>query len=971
MRGQDAASKAGQLWKDSQAAFAAKDYATAASGFNSIIQTQAPTALKWADGSATAAPPAFPTWLDPAFFMLGASYFNMKDWPNAVTTFDRYLKLFPHSAHVAEITFSLGQAQLFSGSPQAAIPTLTPLLRLSVYHANVVALLADSYTASHDLPGAIRVMETELALPNLLPDYRGKLELKLLDLYQQHGDIAKAFALLQDIDAHIASTPDVTQFNALAAMLGDKFLDEKDVDSALSCYRRVRDNQQVIALEKLQIATLQRQRADNLARIQADPLNSASLQLTNKNIDTQVAKDQKTLVDYQTLPPILPPLLLRIGRAYSVAGQYWESAVVFRELRRRFPDGPTAEPALYGMLLAFNQVKQVEQAQALCHEYLTHYPAGKYADTVAYLQGVLAYDAEEFDQAVAYFKDCLAKIPNNPRREQIERILGDIQLQQAKFDDAIASYQKFETDFPNSPTRESAEYRSALALLFGGKLDQAQTAIQAYMQKYPDGQYVPDAAYRLMVIKFGSKKYEDVIADGKAWQAKYQKAGPLSEVLALMGDCYASTGRKDEALQAYQQAYPVAQTPDALSYGLFSAAKILQGEKRWSDIVDMFRRFLKANPDSPLLVESVVWIGRADVKLGKVDEARKFMADTAKLYLGDPSREAVDEILTQLAELYARRHFSALPAVATAPVPAASPAPAAPVATASPTTAPATTGQLSVAGVTAASPEPEPAADPAKGLVAILTSAGGDTQPTAAARLLYAQSELARLQHKADVEKDLLLQIAAHYKPEDLSPAMLAEVGDCLLQTGQPDQAATFYHEMLDDYPKSQMIDFAYNGLGQIAYDKKDYAGAFGYYGKALDKGVAAVKMKEITLGDAQTLLALGRYDEAKARFVEVASNRAWRGKDTAVSVYSLGEIAMKQMKYAEANAYYQRVFVAYQKYPDIQAEAYLGSGEAFEKLGQLKEAANTYGEMVRNPALASYPETEEARRRLTTLVQK
>ena len=401
-----------------------------------------------------------------------------------------------------------------------------------------------------------------------------------------------------------------------------------------------------------------------MARVQADPLNTSDLQALNKTLSTQIDRDQKVLAQYQTLPPILPPLLLRIGRAYSMADQHWEAAVVFRELRRRYPTQSEVEAALYGSIIVFDQAKQTSRALALSNEYLTKYPQGKYAESVGYLRGVLAYDEEKFDQAIGYFEDCLKNQPNNSRREQIELILGDVQLRQTKFDAAIASYQKFQKDFPTSSRVEAAVYRSGLALLFGGKAQQADAAFRDYMKKYPSGTYVPDAAYRLDVIQFAAKQYDTVISDGMAWQQKYGKATPLAEVLSLMGDAYASTNRSDDAVKAYTQSYKAAQTPDVLSYSLFAAAKILQKQANWTAILSMFQDFMKANPDTPLLVESIVWIGRADVKLGKVGEARQFMADTAKQYLNDPNREAVDEILTQLALLYAKKHSTPAPSPA-------------------------------------------------------------------------------------------------------------------------------------------------------------------------------------------------------------------------------------------------------------------------------------------------------------------
>ena len=922
--------------------------------------------VRWCDGTSTAGtpPPPLAKWLEPAFYMLGASYFNSKDWPNSVTTFNRYLKLFPQSPRVAEITYSLAQAQLLGGHPEEAIPLLKTLLPLETYHQRCVMLLAECYKRNKDLPGAISVFETEKKRPNLDPDYLGKINLKLLGLYEDAANIESAFALVREIDADIEHSPDVVDFNALATHLGDTFLEKNRVTDALSCYRRVRDNKQVIELAKLQITSLQSQMAANLVRIQADPLNTADLQTYNSTLKTQIEKDQGVLTQYLTLPPILPPLLLRIGRAYSLAGQYWEAAVVFREIRRRYPSQSEAESALYGSIIVFDKVKQDDRALALCHDYLTQYPQGKYADTIGYMRGALAYDAEMLDQAVGYFEDCLKSQPNNPHREQIELILGDIQLRQAQFGAAIAAYQKFQADFPDSSRIEAAVYRSALALLFGGKNEEADTAIRAYMTKYPSGNYVADAAYRLDVIKYSAKQYDTVIADGLAWQQKYGKAQPLAEVLSLMGDAYASTGRPDDAVKAYTASYKAAQTPEVLSYSLFAAAKILQKEANWPAIGDMFQEFMKANPESPLVVESIVWIGRADVKLGKVQEARQVMADAAKQYLNDPTREGVDEILTQMALLYGKNHLATAPA---AP-PISGGASATPTGASSTPTGASSTPTGASAPPTADLNPTAPANDPAKDLEDALTIPDLDKKATAQARIIYAKSELARIHHKPDIEGQFLLDIAAKFKPEDLSPALLAQVGDCLLQNGQPDRAAVYYHYLLDEYDKSPLVDFAYNGLGQIAYDQKKYTEALKYYSTALDKGLASAKQKEITLGQAQTLLALKRYDEAKPVFEEVASNRAWRGVATALSVFSLGEIQMDQAKYAEANAFYQRVFVAYQKYPDIQAKAYLRSGEAFENLGKTTEAASTYREMLNNPNLANFPEVQDAKHRLENL---
>src|SRR5260370_42016411 len=97
-----------------------------------------------------------------------------------------------------------------------------------------------------------------------------------------------------------------------------------------------------------------------------------------------------------------------------------------------------------------------------------------------------------------------------------------------------------------------------------------------------------------------------------------------------MGDCYASLGNNDEAAKAYVLSFKAAQSVDVLNYSLFAAAKTLQKQSKWTDIVTLFQDFVKNNPDHPTVVAALLWIGKANIKLGKVEEARSFLADTPK-----------------------------------------------------------------------------------------------------------------------------------------------------------------------------------------------------------------------------------------------------------------------------------------------------------------------------------------------------
>jgi TolA-binding protein len=381
-----------------------------------------------------------------------------------------------------------------------------------------------------------------------------------------------------------------------------------------------------------------------------------------------------------------------------------------------------------------------------------------------------------------------------------------------------------------------------------------------------------------------------------------------------------------------------------LNYALFAASKQLQKLGKWPEVAKMFEDFVREKPDHPTVVAAMFWIGKAKAREGKIEEAKAFLVEQLKRYLNEPKREAVEQLLQQLAQLCAKRPRPATTAATIAQ-------PSTPVTASGTTPAPATPPLL-------------PPYDAVAELKKQLASLDAVANSTGKARLLYAEAELAKLRKQEAEAQKIYAGIAERFKPEDLSPVLLALIGDHLLAKGERDRATVLYARLREDFPKSDHLDVAYVGLGEMAMAAKDYKKALELFSHAADE-LAASKIKEATMGKARALLELSRYDEARKLFEQVASIREWRGDSTAAALFYLGEGEARQGRWAEAIAHYQRVFVAYQKYLPWTAKAYVRSADAFEKLGKRAEAIAHLKEMLRNEKLKDFPETTQARKML------
>ncbi|MGH8093503.1 MAG: tetratricopeptide repeat protein [Chthoniobacterales bacterium] len=857
--------------------------------------------------------------VEPIYYTIGSAWFNDGDYTKAIAAFRKYQANFPNGPHADGVAFAIAQSNLPNKNFKDAAAQMARMENDPQRREQALLFEGEAFQAAGKPEAAIDALE-KLAAKEIWTANTMRAATMLVRLYAEKGDGAKALRTLDAIHQKIALAENIIELNALTVALGDKFYNKLQYKEALACYRFAWSREQVVRLQNQRIAALQHKIEENLAAARANPAEITHLVPANNQLKESIASAQKLLADFEKLPSITPAIYLRLGRCFYELDRKWEAIVMNQEIVDRFKEGPEREPALFGLIVALADVNQAKRAEDHCEVYLRDFKNGPNVATVGYLSGTVALQAGDLQAAETRFARILETQPKSQFREQIRYLLANARFSAGNYNEAVAAYKKYLSEFPQGPNVEDVKYRIILCALFAGKYRDAMNQLQDYIAKHPNGDFLPDAKYRLAVCEYAASRYDEVITDCRAWEAQFPNNPQLGEVLALLGDACAASDREADAIPVYIRSCQTSAIDEVMNYSLFAAGKLLQKRGEWDKVAELFSGFIKDKSDNPTVVSAIYWISKAKAHEGKIDEAKQLAADTTKKYMADPSRDAVEQLITQLAQLCVRK---------------------------------------------------KPVVDDAGAeLDRLLASPANQVSAIAKARILFAKAELARLRRQPEEAEKILAQIANAFQPEELSPRLLGEAGDYLLGKEKFDRAAEFYRRLLDDFPKSEMLDFACNGLGEIAYQTKNYPRALRYFTDGMEKIAAVQKLKDLSLGRAKTLLALGKLDEAERAFEQVASVRQWRGDATAFSVYSLGQIAAKRGKWAEANAYFQRVYVGYQKFLPWVAKAYIASGESFEKLGKIQEATNTYRELLRNEKLANFSEAAKARERLEALGQ-
>jgi tetratricopeptide (TPR) repeat protein len=227
---------------------------------------------------------------------------------------------------------------------------------------------------------------------------------------------------------------------------------------------------------------------------------------------------------------------------------------------------------------------------------------------------------------------------------------------------------------------------------------------------------------------------------------------------------------------------------------------------------------------------------------------------------------------------------------------------------------------------------------------------------TATARILYGRALIARLFRDVKKYENLISIIPDAAKAEELSPLLLATMGEIMFKKGNSEKAAEYFSQIRSKYPNSEFGDRAPNGLAEIEFQKKDYQAAFDLYGEAIDKyAYSEDSILTASLGKGKCYVAMLKWDEAEKLFTTILNTREWRSAHP-TALLGLGDVMVGKKEYAKAITYYRKILLAWRKDKAILFQAYLSCAKAYISNSDNKSAREVLEEMLRQKEIGDFP---------------
>ena len=939
--------------------------------------------------------------LEPLYFILGAAYFNIPDHVKAEAIFNEYVTTYPKGQNLYQANLALARILRAQKKWPDAIKKYEPLKGgLAVFKDDLNMELAECYTENQQRDKAMLLYETALA-PAIRTSGEVRQALKLLELYGEDRP-EKGVVLLERVKRASGARPLVNEINYAALKLADELMNAKKEDQALQAYQNLRKKDEVLATLKEVAAEYERlvaRLSPLVARKSAESV-VASAQMEQARLF--VAQTKAQIEQLAKEPNYDAIVFFRISRCFAQLGRYWESRLGFQWLYENFPDFEDRPVVLY--LLTYSNarlapakpeqdgMKIIARTEELCREYLKQYPSGAQVTEVAETLIGEVQKSGNPDKINTVYDEVMKYLEGSPNKSNFLATQVQSYLEQYDFLKAREAAVKFRLAAPDSPLAEDIDFMYALTFFFQNDYEGSIRELSAYRDKYPTGKYLADTRYRLANLFKGEENnkrknrkassYMRVIEECEDIIKSYAGSPTVADCYALIADSYKEmtaeemSDRKLSAEEvekrtadAYIEAVRRGRSDSVVEYSLSQVRPLLQSQGRWKELEEVYREFLKANPDHRTALEAVGWIAKSIVRQGTTPEekaanqvkARQFLAETVLGTINNPSKDGVEDLLQQLA-------VSSIPKRKKA----------APVKDAAGAVVPAPPGPT----VAETFAEAEAEMNRLLGLEAGKLSAVGQ------ARLLYVKSELYRnlesraprvkgadgkvvLEVGAKQSEALMERLASEFKPDDYSPRLLAVVGEYFAKRSSEERASACFNRLRQFFPQSMFMDWALVGLGQMAYQSKDYEAAQKHFQKAIDEFPGA-KYGEAQIGLARVLFDTGKLEDSEKLLKEMFGDKAVSKDVKAEVTWLLGEIRYQQKALPDAFNYFQRLYLSFAAFPQWMAKGYLRAGETKEALAKMTDAVDIYRDAVNDPRkaekLKGQPDFQKVKDRLRNL---
>ncbi len=761
-----------------------------------------------------------------------------------------------------------------------------------------------------------------------------RANLLLLHALMQENQWDEALKLAANLRAHISEVRQTATFASLMIGIGSHFLEAGEFHQAIRIL--------AIIPTKAEIETAQRQR---LAETENDLKHAEDSKNSVRSAQLRAVVDElkRELDAFAKIPQFDSAARLRLAGAYFQLNRVREGCLILDQMVRQMEPDATVEAATTSLIrgwMSLSRFKRASRTADLYMERCAALPEKPNLPDVMFLKAQALEGMFQYHQAADAYLETAKRFPEHPIEERA-RFMAAYNILQ--LEDHAKAGAMFDTRLEKIATTDEmwqhVIFWRAMAYYFNQQWEECR----GHLSKYSDDaktekagqEYLDDAAFRIGYSYFAEARYPEAIEVLCNFPGDFPASEWLPEALLTLGDCYAAQGDLAKAGATYAVIAPDA--PGFHDEGWMKRGNLKKAVKDYAGMRKIYSEFLDQRPESPRIAEALQSLGWIAKQNGDAKQAREIYWNAIQRFGNGPPRPGLDDIFLGLAALY---------------------------------------------------PSPERGELQTK-LGDALEAAKAAKQRRLATRLGWTIAQNHRTaktddltpEKRAAISRAALREISAELDAKETSPRILADVADALADEGDDEKAATVYEGLRKWWPRAPERDRAFAGLGFIARKNGETAKAMDFFDRFErtsvmprsapdERGVSLVEGElggKVALARA-ALLAKREPGKAIDLLLALQKSKAMPAKIRASALLETARLHRANGRFREALPYYERVYLLFNRYPEMVAAAYFERGSALEELGMKDKAREVYSELANSGNLQGLAITAKGRRQAVEL---
>ena len=727
----------------------------------------------------------------------------------------------------------------------------------------------------------------------------------VLELYAriQAGEYDLALEVLRREYDNLNEMTQIISFQSLTLKLGSAFQEKGDHYGAISCLQRIWSSEKLRERQTAKIKQIE----DRMEVLQQSP-NSQAAVFQLKSILKRVEREME---GFEKMENFDSSIRLRLATSYQKLGRFREAALIMEDMLASMPADPIVESATLTQIQCWMEIGRWSKAVEVADRYEEIFgEAGKYLPTVLFLKADALRYAQQYGTAQLAYGKVVEEFPEEEFAAKATFMQGFLYLQQDDNEGALYQFDQVQRNYPDSPMVEDADYWTGMALSYSGLYEECRTHMAEYLERYETPKYRKEATFRIAVATFSLAEYEEALPLLQDFVETYPGDPMTDEAFLLIGDVHFSVGRNEEGFAAYEKVRPSSgRYFEEAWFKRGNAYKLLE---EFETMRSHFERFVNEYPGSSRMPEAVYWVGWTYLNEGDPKRAREMYWETIEKHGNDPNMTTVTDLFAGLSPLYQEDDANR--------------------------------------------------EDLLTRLQTMKVRSAGAGQNLLASRVGWAKSGIIGEKNEIAARSELM-DIAKWIDPKLSSPTISVPVAQALLASGNRLTAKSLFQEIRKWNPRTIHKGTIYRSLGSIAKEEGDFSVALEYYEKFERGGISNIALGEVKLEKAAILMESGKIPAAQAAWEELLELPGVGARSKASALLELGRSSVAADQEKKAIVFFERVYVAYGKFSDLNAAAYWERGQVLESLGLQKEALETYEELVDRKDLEDEPQRELARK--------